>query len=144
LSNLFHSISLNYMLPTMYSKKGSSLMEWPIFISTFPTILTMDPIVISFIKLLMWFPFYHNFLLTCILVRPILPMKTSNTIFIFKKIRHWKLDPSFFFLPGWTLVWFYHLVHLTVWRLDAKLGTSKKDAPFLAFVLPKGWGPGII
>jgi hypothetical protein len=33
-------------------------------------------------------------------------------------------------------MWFYHLFHLTVWRLDAKLGTGKKDAPFLAFVLP--------
>jgi hypothetical protein len=65
--------------------------EMKLFRCTFPAILTMDPIVISFIKLLMWFPFSRIFLST-ILIR-----KTRNTNIIFKKLRHWNLVSLFHF-----------------------------------------------
>jgi hypothetical protein len=60
LCNLFHAKSLNYMFAIMYSKR-LLIDVMKLFLCIFPAILTMDHIVISFIKLLILFPFSQIF-----------------------------------------------------------------------------------
>jgi hypothetical protein len=88
-----------------------------LFLCDFSAILTMDPIVIYFIKLLMWFPFSRNFLLTWHIFNALEDCflfhfsGTRETLFLFsKKLMHWKIVSFFIFLPNWTRMWFYHFV----------------------------------